>query len=116
MKWLSLVLLCLSTSAFAQVQKESALIQKLKRTEGLRMGKQSYVTSYAEQSLHEKLKSKNSLIKNLGGQRLALLPQDNMPCLRPDMRNYRKMPNAGDSSILKHPVDPGIYALKSRKP
>jgi hypothetical protein len=37
------------------------------------------------------------------------LPQDNMPCLVPNMEFWKKMPNAGNKIVLEEPIDRDIY-------
>lgn len=47
----------------------------------------------------------------LGETRLGpvyTLPQDNMPCIMPSIANSN-MPNPSDKSVLRKPIDPGIY-------
>ena len=42
------------------------------------------------------------------------LPQDNMPCLVPNMKLFKAMPNAGNKSMLEIPSDPDIYLQKPK--
>ena len=48
-------------------------------------------------------------------QRIVIaLSQDNMPCIVPNMKLVKAMPNAGDKSMLERPTDPGIYLQKPK--
>jgi len=47
--------------------------------------------------------------------KLYALPNSNMPCIVPDMKQFQSMPNIGDKTILEKPIDPGIL-LPQRKP
>ena len=40
------------------------------------------------------------------------LPQDNMPCLVPNMKLYKAIPNAGNKSMLQNPNDADSYLQK----
>jgi hypothetical protein len=42
------------------------------------------------------------------------LPQDNMPCVVPNMELYKVMPNAAGKIMLEKPIDPGIYLQKPK--
>lgn len=45
---------------------------------------------------------------------VMVLPQDNMPCVVPNMELFKTMPNAGSKNILEKPIDPNIYLQKPK--
>jgi hypothetical protein len=42
------------------------------------------------------------------------LPQDNMPCIMPEISKLTIMPNIQGDSIMQKPIDPGIYSPRKR--
>ena len=61
-----------------------------------------------------RFKKKPSIINvNREGMVIAL-PQDNMPCIVPNMAFWKAMPNASNKTILEKPIDRGIYLNKPK--
>jgi hypothetical protein len=117
MKWLFLLSsIFLSATVIAQ-KNENKLLQKLERGEELRTGERGYVapTPFVQKAQLEKVGVKFHMPVPSNAIIVAPLPQDNMPCVVPNMKYHRTMPTVGDSTILKHPIDPGIYAYKKKK-
>lgn len=117
MKWVFILLLFAGTTSSAQVNKQKELMQKLKLQEQLRKGN----PKLQEQLIKGNSKTtvvitnpRQGRVVTYSEQRVTTLPQDNMPCIVPNMNFYRVMPNASDSTILKYPIDPGIYVQKPR--
>lgn len=116
MKWLALVFVGVSTTAFAQADKDNLLLQRLKKDQQLKTSNRTYITPFVQQSHYEKMMGKADRPKMEFSEIVTALLQDGMPCIRPDMKKYKPILNAGDSSVLKHPIDPGIYVLRNRRP
>lgn len=113
MKLLVFALVCCGTSAIAQ-NNENALLQDLKKKREQKVGSRSYVSPFIKEAFTEKLNCKFRGPQAFEQNFVTTLPLDKMPCVVPNMKNHTAMPNVGDSSILKHPIDPGIYAYKRR--
>ena len=112
MKWLALLFVCFGATAFAQ--NDQNLLENSKRMRELKIGTKSYVSPFVQESFREKLVAKPFKPEAVSSVIVTPLRQDNMPCIVPDMRLHKTMPNAGNDAILKQPIDPGIYAY--RKP
>jgi hypothetical protein len=139
MKWL-LSILCLTTiTAFCQTKEP--LLEKLKKTQDRLSGKLSDTMPNQGIGLNrdqkkprmtiiipETKKSSPGTIPNLMERyqykppvmdanqesMVIALPQDNMPCIVPNMGFWKAMPNAGNKTILEKAIDPGIYLNKPK--
>jgi hypothetical protein len=108
MKWIFLLACFASAAAYGQLDKNSVL-EKLKSTNRL-MGKH-YSNAFPDsKTTHNQFNStKKAIINTINERTVIVLPQDNMSCIRPDMRFFKVMPNVGSLALLEHPSDPGIY-------
>lgn len=96
MKWVFAFTILLGTAAFGQAgQKPLPADVHFKKP--YRINNESRVT----------------LLDSNSTRKIVRLPVDNMPCIVPNMHLLKAMPNAGDSLLLKRPVDPGIYVHRN---
>ena len=119
MKWMYLLVCFISTAAFSQLNKKSVL-DKLKETDRL-INKPVFdklkpadglITNPSSRNLqrHRFKQNRQEIIIPENRERVVIaLRQDKMPCIVPNMKLFRTMPNIGDVAMLKHPIDPGIY-------
>jgi hypothetical protein len=113
MKWIFLLACFASATAYGQLNKNSVL-EKLKSTNRL-MGKY-YSNPFPDGRISQNQfnSNKRAIINTIGERAVIVLPQDNMPCIRPDMRFFKVMPNIGSLALLEHPSDPGIYVNRRK--
>ena len=111
MKFFFLALVCCSTCAMAQYN-ENSLLPNLRKTPQQKIAGRNYVSPFVKEAHEEKLSGKFKRPQAFNQELVTTLPLNRMPCVVPNMKKHTAMPNAGDSNILKHPIDPGIYAYK----
>ena len=56
---------------------------------------------------------KIELNENMRERTVITLRQDNMPCIVPNMKLLKAMPNIGNIAMLEKAIDPRIYIPKS---
>jgi hypothetical protein len=136
---LLLSLLCFTTIT-ASSQTKEPLLEKLKKTQDRLSGKLSNTIPNQGVGINrdqkprvtiiipETKKSGPGTIPNLAERyqfkppimnanresMVIALPQDNMPCIVPNMDFWKVMPNAGNKVVLEKPIDPGIYLNKPK--
>ena len=127
MKWL-LSLLCFTTvTAFSQTDKP--LSEKLKKTQeqlrgtlpdaipnpglGLNQRTEKIVPGRTP-NLIQQFQYKPRIIDVNDQSMVIALPQDNMPCLVPNTKIFKAIPNAGNKGLLEMPSDPGIYLQRPK--
>ena len=127
MKWL-LSLLCFTTvTAFSQTDKP--LLEKLKKNQeqlrgtlphaipnpGLGLNQRTEkIAPGSTPNLIPRFQYKPLIIDANDKSMVIALPQDNMPCLVPNMKIFKAMPNAGNKDMLEMSSDPGIYLQRPK--
>lgn len=124
MKWIFILACFTYTPAFSQLNNKSVL-DKLKQTDRLinkpvldnlnpadrLITKPNSGNLQREPIAHSFKQRQEKIIIPDNRERVVIaLHQDNMPCIVPNMNLFKIMPNAGDITMLKKPIDPGIYA------
>lgn len=122
MKWMYLLFCFISTTAFSQLNNKSVL-DKLKQTDRL-INKpvldklnQSNLLIQEPNSRHLQRRTIVHQYQNLqeiiipaNRERVLIaLGQDNMPCIVPNMKLFKTMPNVGSIAMLQNRSDPGIF-------
>jgi len=127
MKWLLSFLCFTSITAFSQTKEP--LLEKLKKTQERLNGtlpdqKNPQVTIIIPETEKfgpgaipnsgARLQYNQSIINSNQKSMVIALPQDNMPCVVPNMAFWKAMPNASNKIILEKPIDRGIYLNKPK--
>ena len=127
MKWL-LSLVCFTTvTAFPQTDRP--LLEKLKKTQeqlrgtlpdaipnpGLGLNQRTEkIAPGRTPNLIPQFQYKPRIIDANDQSMVIALPQDNMPCLVPNTKIFKAIPNAGNKGMLEMPGDPGIYLQRPK--
>ena len=110
MRWLLLLAVnFVVANAIAQSQSNN-LMKKLKQTDRAMGRTYSLRQPYVFGSPLDNPQNTHDITAMSKEQMVKTLPQDNMPCIVPNMELFMVMPNVLNSSILRHPIDRGIYA------